>query len=100
MITQRFHDESVQRFYGLSTDTKPTDCDNGSTFVEVNTCKAYIFNAATKTWTEIPSGGSPGNLGALAYKDSASTTFTPTLTTSVSNGALTVSFSQDTITVT
>jgi hypothetical protein len=44
--------------------------------------------------------GALNGLGALAHKDSASTTFTPTLTTSVSNGALTVSFSQDTITVT
>lgn len=28
---------------GLSTDTKPTDVKNGSTFLEVNTSDFYIF---------------------------------------------------------
>ena len=28
---------------GLSTDTKPTDVPNGSTFIEVDTSKYYIF---------------------------------------------------------
>ncbi len=40
------------------------------------------------------------NLGDLASKNSASGTYTPTMTTSVSGKTLTVSFSEDTITVT
>lgn len=39
-------------FYGLSTDTKPTDCGNGSVFIEMDTGKAYFFNAAGLTWIE------------------------------------------------
>ena len=35
---------------GLSTDTKPTDLPNGTTFLEVNTKKIYvIYNG---TWYE------------------------------------------------
>lgn len=40
------------------------------------------------------------NLGDLASKNSASGTYTPTMTTSVSGKTLTVSFSEETITVT
>ena len=39
-------------FYGLSTDSKPTDCGNGSAFVEMDTGKVYFFNAAAGTWVE------------------------------------------------
>ena len=39
-------------FYGLSTDSKPTDCGNGSAFVEMDTGKVYFFNAAAGTWAE------------------------------------------------
>ena len=38
--------------YGLSTDSKPTDCGNGSAFVEMDTGKVYFFNAAAGTWAE------------------------------------------------
>ncbi len=37
-------------FYGLSTDTKPTHCGNGSMFIEMDTKKAYFFDAANSTW--------------------------------------------------
>lgn len=54
MITQWFYESSVQRFHGLSTDTKPTDCTNGSVFVELDTAKIYLFNEAALTWHAIP----------------------------------------------
>ena len=37
-------------FYGLSTDTKPTHCGNGSVFIEMDTKKACFFDAANSTW--------------------------------------------------
>lgn len=57
MITQWFYDSSVQRFHGLSTDTKPTDCTNGSVFIELDTAKAYLFNKAAVVWHLVPDGG-------------------------------------------
>lgn len=39
-------------FFGLSTDSKPTDCGNGSVFIEMDTGKGYFFNAAGLTWLE------------------------------------------------
>ena len=39
---------------GLSTDTKPTEnIPNGSTFIEINTGKVYIFNEAGAAWVEM-----------------------------------------------
>lgn len=58
MITQWFYENSVQRFHGLSTDAKPTDCTNGSVFVELDTAKIYLFNKAALTWHAIPANGS------------------------------------------
>ena len=42
----------VTEYAGLSTDQKPTDCGNGSTFVAMDTKKLYAFNAASSTWIE------------------------------------------------
>lgn len=40
--------------YGTSSDTKPTaGYANGSTFVEVDTGKLFLFNEAEQTWTEV-----------------------------------------------
>lgn len=36
-----------------STDTKPTNCINGSTCIEVDTGKLYIFDESASAWTEI-----------------------------------------------
>ena len=39
--------------YGLSTDTKPTEgVATGSSYVEVNTGKAYLYDEASG-WTEV-----------------------------------------------
>ena len=43
---------SAETYYGLSTDSKPTSCGNGSVFVEMNTGKIYLFNAASSAWVE------------------------------------------------
>lgn len=41
-------------YYGLSTDSKPTTgVGNGSIFIEMNTGKAYFFNAAGNVWVEV-----------------------------------------------
>lgn len=38
-------------YYGLSTDTKPTDCGINSIFIELDTAKKYYFTG--EAWTEI-----------------------------------------------
>lgn len=45
---------SVETFYGLSTDTKPTVAANGSKFVEMDTGKEYLFDYEGATWYEFP----------------------------------------------
>ena len=43
----------------LSTDTKPTEhIANGSSCIEMDTAKGYMFDAANKRWIEIPAGSS------------------------------------------
>jgi hypothetical protein len=43
---------------GLSTDTKPGNAPNGSSFAEIDTGKGYLFDGANGTWVEIPAGSS------------------------------------------
>lgn len=38
---------------GLSTDEKPTAYPNGSTYLEMDTGKVYIFNAQDEAWEEL-----------------------------------------------
>lgn len=43
---------------GLSTDTKPTviqngEIENGSSFIEINTGKVYLYDASSKSWNEV-----------------------------------------------
>lgn len=65
MISISFNKAAVNRFggcafydiRGTSTDTKPTDVPNGSTFVEMNTGKGFLFDAENAQWHEVPSGG-------------------------------------------
>lgn len=43
----------------LSTDTKPTEgVKNGSTLIEMDTGKGYLFDADGGTWRQIPQGSS------------------------------------------
>ena len=40
----------VSEMYGLSTDTKPTDVCNSSTFMEMDTGLVFIFDEENQTW--------------------------------------------------
>lgn len=63
MITQMYNETSISRFFGLSTDTKPTDCPNGSKFYEINTGKQYLFDKENVFWREFSSGSGGGGGG-------------------------------------
>lgn len=41
---------TVQKFIGVSTDAKPADAPVGSTFYELNTGEAFIFDGSN--WVE------------------------------------------------
>ena len=44
----------IANLFGTSSDSKPTTgYANGSTFVEVNTGKLFLFNEATGAWVEV-----------------------------------------------
>lgn len=48
------YDQQYIQYAGLSTDTKPTEgLVTGSTFVEVDTGKVYLFDEVTSTWREM-----------------------------------------------
>ena len=40
----------AQEFSGLSTDDKPTDTYQGSTFIELDTGDISMFDATSATW--------------------------------------------------
>lgn len=45
---------NIANLFGTSSDSKPTTgYANGSTFVEVNTGKLFLFNEAAQTWVEV-----------------------------------------------
>ena len=50
MVTQEYNETSVSCFRLLSTDTKPTDCPNGSIAIEIDTGRKYRFDAVEKQW--------------------------------------------------
>lgn len=39
-------------FIGLSTDAKPTNVNNASTFYEMDTKKLFLFDAQNQLWLE------------------------------------------------
>lgn len=44
----------IANLFGTSEDTKPTTgYANGSTFLEVDTGKIYLFNESTSSWVEL-----------------------------------------------
>ena len=44
----------IATLYGNSTDTKPTEnFANGSSFVEVDTGKLYLFDEEASSWVEV-----------------------------------------------
>lgn len=52
MVTQDLNENATQTFYGHSTDTKPTECTNGSRFIEVDTGEEYRFDAENLVWCD------------------------------------------------
>ena len=56
MITEKFINftggKRLVELVGLSTDAKPTDKANGSSFIEMDTSKLYFFDDASNTWKE------------------------------------------------
>jgi len=46
---------SIKRFIGVSTEPKPTDCPNGSTFLEKDTGLMQIFEEGNWTPKDLPS---------------------------------------------
>ena len=42
----------AETFFGLSTDTKPTDCGNGSAFIEMDASAIWFYDASTGDWLE------------------------------------------------
>lgn len=42
----------LARCRGKSTDEKPTDVGNGSTFYEMDTHRIFMFDGETKEWIE------------------------------------------------
>jgi hypothetical protein len=53
------YNSSVLELYGLSTDEKPIHAVNGrsilngSTFLEMDTAKVFIYSESNETWYEI-----------------------------------------------
>jgi hypothetical protein len=48
MVTRK-----IDGMYGLSTDTKPTDCvENAQYFYEMDTGKVFMFDAQNCQWLE------------------------------------------------
>ena len=44
--------QCVADCYGISTDEKPLNVCNASTFYEMDTKKVYMFDEENKTWHE------------------------------------------------
>lgn len=42
----------AEEFRGLSTDTKPSSCGNGSVFIEMDTSTIYFYDATSGDWLE------------------------------------------------
>lgn len=61
MLTQRFRWNIPTEFNLLSTDTKPTDCPNGSKVNEIDTGKQYLFDAENSVWYETTVSGGCGS---------------------------------------
>ena len=57
-ITRKGMETKEMELRGKSTDTKPTEIDgkiidNGSTFIEINTGKIYLYDLENEQWKEV-----------------------------------------------
>lgn len=69
MLTQKFRWSIPAEFNLLSTDTKPTDCPNGSRINEIDTGKVYLFDEENKVWYEKSNSGGGGGGGGSVTVD-------------------------------
>ena len=65
-----------------STDTKPTDVATGSTCVETDTGKHYVFDEDSGDWTEEQTSGGGGGGGGTSW----TTIFNESVTTELDGG--------------
>lgn len=57
--------QNVMSLRGLSTDTKPVNqawLENGSTFLEMDTSKVFVYDGEHKEWIEQTDGGEGGDI--------------------------------------
>ena len=58
----------LTEFYGTSNDTKPTTgYATGSSFVEVDTGKLFLYDEESGDWTEVSGGGGGGGGGSSDF---------------------------------
>ena len=43
-------------YFGLSTDSKPTNAHNGDKYTEINTGKTFLYDEAGAQWVEYSGG--------------------------------------------
>ena len=54
----------LSEYYGLSTDTKPTEnVATGSVFTEVDTGATFLYDEESEDWSEVENGSSGGGGG-------------------------------------
>ena len=50
MVTQEYNRDSIQILYLTSSESKPTECSNGSIVIEVDTGKYFRFDKENAIW--------------------------------------------------
>lgn len=50
---RELHNSEIHEIRCLSADTKPTDVSNGSSLIEMDTGKVYLFDQENSEWTEV-----------------------------------------------
>lgn len=58
----------TDEYRGLSSDVKPTKVGNGSTMLEIDTGKQYMYDAEHDEWHEMPSGSGSGAVDSVNGK--------------------------------
>ena len=53
MVTAKQSNGMCAELFGLSSDPKPDDVGNASTFYEMDTAVLFIFDAENSTWYEV-----------------------------------------------
>lgn len=70
MLTQHYKPNIPASFFCTSSDTKPTDCENGSMLHEIDTGKVYRFDAENLVWHEKQNSAAPSDAYTRDQTDS------------------------------